>query len=419
MKSEQVIPDFSNTPPAPQPKLILGVQKPIFWLGIVSFLTDISSEMIFSVLSIFLTVILGASTVILGAMEGLADFSASSLDFIAGYLSDKTGKRKIFTILGYGFSTLAKAILVFANTVTAVVSFRVIERLGKSIRGAPRDALISSITDKSKLGYSFGFHKAMDKAGAILGPVIAYFLLTYLGQTLPTFQLIFWIALIPAILGVIVLAIFIKEKPAPDNGKRPKKLFSVYGSLEKEYKRYLKIAGLFSLGYFSFAFLLLKSYKVGFEIKDVTLLYAIFNLSFILISIPVGKIGDMFGRKKLILAEYLIYFLMCVGFIFATSKIAVIALFLLFGIFYAIDEGQTKAYISSITAEEKRASAIGIYNFITGLIYLPASLIAGLLWDKISPEAAFGFAATTSLLSFLLLAIQEHNHNHNKHHTKI
>ena len=392
---------MQNIKSPPPQKLLFGVQKEIFWLGIVSFLTDISSEMIFSVLTIFLMVILGTSSAILGLMEGLADFSASSLDYVSGYLSDKTGKRKFFALFGYAFSTLAKIILVFANTVGAVIAFRVVERLGKSVRGAPRDALISSISKQSKLGFSFGFHKMLDKAGAVLGPVVAYLLLLFLGQTAGTFNLLFWIALVPAALAVILLAVTVKEKPALTPAG-PRRFFSIYKDMGPEYKKYLKIAGLFSIGYFSFAFLLLKAYQVGFEIKDVTLLYAIFNVSFILISIPVGKIGDKIGRNKIILTEYLIYFLMCAGFVFAASKIAVILLFLLYGVFYAIDEGQTKAYISSITPEEHRAGAIGLYSFITGLIYLPASLIAGFLWQLGGPGAAFTFGAAASLIAFAL-----------------
>jgi MFS family permease len=386
----------------PKEGLIVGVQKPIFWLGIVSFLTDISSEMIFSILSIFLTVILGASSVVLGLMEGIADFAASSLDYISGYFSDKTGKRKAFTIFGYGFSTLAKLILVINSSIYAVVTFRIVERLGKSIRGAPRDALISSITDKTKLGYSFGFHKAMDKTGAVLGPFVAYLLLTYLGQTAATFQLIFWIAIVPALAAVIVLAIFIKEKPVAKTSNVQRKFFSVYKQLGKEFKRYIKIAGIFSLGYFSLAFLLLKAYTAGFQLNDVTLLYGIFNLSFILISIPIGKLGDRIGREKIIILEYLIYILICIGFIFVNNQIGIIILFVLYGIFYAIDEGQTKAYIAAITPEEHRGSALGIYNFINGIIYLAASLIAGFLWSSVSPNAMFAFAACTTLTALIL-----------------
>jgi len=383
---------------------IFGVEAEIFWLGIVSFLTDVSSEMIFAVLTIFLSVILGASSFIIGTMEGLADFAASSLDYVSGYLSDKTGKRKAFAVFGYGFSTIAKGILLFANSIAAVFTFRIVERLGKSIRSAPRDALISTISGKEKIGYSFGYHKAMDKAGAILGPFIGFLILNALGQKLESFQFLFKIAVIPAVLSVIILIFFIHEKKT-EAPKERENIFKNYSALGGEFHRYLGVAALFSLSYFSFAFLLLKAYSVGFEIKDVVLLYALFNTSFILISIPVGKIGDKIGRRKIIFTEYLLYALMCAGFVFSSSKTAIIALFLVYGIFYAIDEAQTKAYISDITTQDHRASAIGVYNFVTGIVYLPASVLAGLLWKAYSPSVTFSVAGIIAFLSIALFVI--------------
>lgn len=380
-------------------KEIWGVNKNIFLLGIVSFLTDISSEMIFAVFSIFFTVILGAATALLGLIEGIADFSASSLDYISGFLSDKTGKKKIMASLGYGFSTLSKFLLLIANSVTLAALFRVIERLGKSFRGPPRDAWISSLTTASKRGYSFGVHKALDKSGAILGPVIAYFILNSMGQTASAFSLLFKIAVIPAILAVILL-IFIKENPTKPQKKE--NIFKVYKTLGKGFKHYLYAAGIFSLAYFSFGFLLLKAYLVGFAIKDIVLLYALFNVAFVIVAAPIGKLGDYIGRKKIIALEYIVYFLMSVGFIFAATKLHVILLFILFGIFYAIDESQSKAYISDLE-ETKRGTAIGMYNFITGIIYLPASIIAGYLWG-LNPNYAFIFAGAISFaaLAFFL-----------------
>jgi MFS family permease len=377
-------------------RTIFGADFEIFVLGIVSFLTDVSSEMIFAVLSIFLTVVLGASAIILGLMEGLADFASSSLDFLSGYFSDKTGRRKIFALSGYTFSTAAKAFLVFATSVISVMIFRIIERLGKSIRGPPRDALISSISSSEKRGFSFGLHKAMDKFGAILGPLIAYFLLERFGQTAETFRLIFIIAVVPALLSVIVMALFVKDRPEK---KQPKmEILTTYESLGSGYKHFLKSAGIFSLAYFSFAFLLLKSYLAGFEIKDVALLYALFNIVFVIVSIPIGRLGDKIGRKWIIILSYLIYGTMSVGFIFASTKPAVILMFVLYGIFYAIDDAQIKAYITDLSDKESRATAIGIYNFVTGLIYLPASLIAGALWSYAGPAYTFGFAALMTVV---------------------
>jgi len=384
------------------PRTFLGVDWNIFLLGIVSFLTDVSSEMIFSVFSIFFTVILGASTFLLGLIEGLSDFAASSLDYISGYLSDITGKRRRYAAMGYGFSTAAKTLLLFANSVIIASAFRVVERLGKSFRGPPRDAWIASLTTDKNRGYSFGVHKALDKSGAILGPLIAYLILNALGQTKSTFTLLFQIALIPAILAVILL-FFIKEKPEPVQPRE--NIFKAYKKLSPEYKHYLHTAVLFSVAYFSFSFLLLKAYIVGFEIKDVVLLYALFNVAFVIVSAPIGKLGDIIGRKKIIVVEYLAYFLMCLGFIFATTKIEVIILFVLFGIFYAIDEGQSKAYIGDME-KVKRGTAIGLYNFVTGVVYLPASLIAGYLWG-INPTYAFVFAGIVSITAMTFFIVSK------------
>ncbi|MFA5887497.1 MAG: MFS transporter [Candidatus Nanoarchaeia archaeon] len=377
-------------------KKVLGVDRNIFFLGIVSFLTDVSSEMLFSVFSIFFTVILGASTALLGIIEGLADFSASSLDYVSGYLSDKTGKRKVFTAIGYGFSTLAKGILLISSTVASSVVFRVIERLGKSFRGPPRDAWISSLADAKNKGYSFGVHKALDKSGAILGPFIAYGILSAYGQTASSFKIMFLIAVIVAALAFIVL-LFIKEKPALP--QKRENIFQAYKTLGKGFRHYLYSAGIFSLAYFSFGFLLLKAYMVGFAIKDVVLLYALFNVAFVIVAVPIGKLGDKIGRKRIIASEYILYFLMALGFIFASSKWHVIALFIIFGIFYAIDEGQSKAYITDLETK-KRGTAIGVYNFAVGLVYLPASIIAGYLW-KLNPNYAFGFAAFIAVVAFV------------------
>lgn len=379
----------------------LGVKKEIVFLGIVSFLTDVSSEMIFSVFSVFFTAILGASTFLLGLIEGIADFTASSLDYLSGFISDKTGKRKPLTILGYSVSTTAKGILFFTNSIVLASLFRITERLGKSIRGAPRDAWISGIAEKKKKGYSFALHKTFDKAGAILGPLIVFLFFSVFAQTKESFMLLFKIAFIPAILSVIFL-FFIKD--AKTKPVKRQKLFTSYLTLSKKFKKYLIAAAIFSLAYFSFSFLLLKAYLIGFEIKEVVLLYALFNISFVIFAIPLGKIGDKFGRNKLIIAEYIIYAIMIIGFIFASTKLGIAMLFVLFGLFYAIDEGQVKAYITDLE-NKKRATAIGFYSLVTGIIYLPASVIAGYLWT-INPNYAFTFAAIISLTAlavFLML----------------
>lgn len=383
-------------------KKILGVDADVYLLGIVSFLTDISSEAIFSVFSIFFTAVLGASTALLGLIEGLSDFASSSLDYLSGALSDRIGKRKYLAGIGYGFSTIAKVILVFSNTVILASLFRVIERLGKSFRGPPRDAWISSLVTEKNRGLSFGMHKALDKTGAIIGPLLAYFILSRLGENMHGFKVLFAIALIPAALAVVFL-MFVKDKPSKTIPRE--NIFKSYKNMGKGYKHYLYTAGIFSIAYFSFGFLLLKAYQVGFSIKEVILLYAIFNISFVIVAAPIGKTGDIFGRAKIIYLGYYIYGIMSLGFIFAKTKFQVIALFILFGVFYAIDESQSKAYISQLETKRK-GTALGLYNFITGLVYLPASLIGGFLWT-LSPNYTFIFAGAIAAVAVIFFSMRQ------------
>ncbi len=382
-------------------KRIFDLTPEVLIFGFVSFLTDISSEAIFSVFSVFFTVIAGAPASLLGFIEGFSDFSSSSLDYFAGWLSDKAGKRKSLTLIGYGFSTAAKVMLLVGTSVAALASFRIVERLGKSFRGPPRDAWLGEMAEESNKGYVFGVHKAMDKTGAVLGPLVAYALLLWFGQGLSTFRLIFIIALASALLSVVVLALM-KDRPGIPHERE--NLFKAWGTLSPKFKSYLIPASIFSLAYFSFSFLLLKAYLVGFSIQDVVLLYALFNVSFVLISIPVGKLGDLIGRKYIVMLGYVVYIVMSLGFIFATQKWQIIVLFLLFGVFYSIDEAQSKAFITDIE-KDRRATAIGMYNFVTGLVYLPASVIAGALW-VFNPAYAFIFAAivaTVALCAFIFL----------------
>jgi len=383
-----------------------GVHPDVLKLGLVSFLTDVSSEMIFSVFAIFFTTIAGASSALLGLVEGFADFSASSLDYVAGWLSDKTGKRKVFALAGYGFSTIAKVILLVANSVAALSFFRIIERLGKSFRGPPRDAWLSAIAAKDIRGYSFGVHKAFDKAGAILGPLVAYGLLSWLGDTASTFRILFWVAFVPAVLSIFVLGL-IKDQPQVQRQREG--IFVAWKTLSSGFKRYLLAAGIFSLAYFSFGFLLLRAFDVGFSVRNIVLLYALFNVSFVAAAPLAGKLGDRIGREYIVVLSYLIYLVMSLGFALATTKMQIILLFLVYGVFYSMDEAQSKAFIADLEPQ-RRATAIGLFNFVTGMIYLPASLIAGALWaahaNLVFVLAAFLSLAAISTFVFLRPAQQ-------------
>jgi MFS family permease len=382
-------------------KLSIRVHADVLKLGLVSLLTDVSSELIFSVFAILFTTVAGASSALLGLIEGLADLSASSLDYAAGWLSDETGGRKSIALAGYGFSTLAKTLPLISSSIIALSAFRVLERMGKSVRGPPRDAWLAAIAEEDVRGYSFGVHKALDKGGAIVGPLIGYALLLRLGPTTAAFRTLFWVALIPALLSVLLLGL-IKERV----GSRlpPRNILSAWTLLGRGFKRYLIASGIFSLAYFSFGFLLLRAQHAGFALRDVVLLYALFNASFVVAAPFVGKLGDLIGRSAVVASSYVIYLIMSAGFAVATAKWEVVLLFVLYGVFYSIDEAQSKAFIADLEPE-RRATAIGIYNFTTGLVYLPASLIAGALWTT-QPTSAFALAAVISaaaFVSFLML----------------
>lgn len=377
-----------------------GVHPDVLKLGLVSFLTDLSSEMIFSVFAIFFTTIAGASAALLGVVEGLADLSASSLNYYAGWLSDRSGKRKVFALAGYGFSTLAKLILLVSSSVTGLTIFRIIERLGKGFRGPPRDAWLSSVAGTEKRGYAFGVHKALDKSGAVLGPLVAYGLLRWLGDGAGTYSILFAVAMVPAVLSIVALSL-VKDQPAL---ARPREnLFETFAKLSPAFKPYLLTAGVFSLAYFSFGFLLLRAHSVGFSVTDTVLLYALFNMACVLAAPLMGKLSDRVGRPHMIMLGYGIYAVISLGFAFANAKWQVLILFVLYGFFYAIDEAQNKAFIADLEAE-RRASAMGLYNFVTGVVYLPASLIAGALW-LLNPASAFLLAAAVALLALGMFAV--------------
>jgi len=368
-------------------------------LGIVSLLTDVSSETIFAILPVYFVAVIGGSALGLGLMEGLADFASSSLDLASGYASDRTGKRKWIAVAGYSLSTLAKSILLFVASTGGVLLFRVIERLGKSIRGAPRDALLAAIAPKRSRGLAFGVHKALDKAGAIVGPFLAYLILSCFGSTRGTIQGLFLAALIPATIAVVVLATCVKDRPV--EVRQRSSIRHTLAALGAPYRAYLAATAVFSLGYFSYAFLMLKAQAVGFEVKDQALLYGLYNLVFTVVSIPIGWLGDRIGRRAIVVASYVLYGCMAVGLLLAESRAAVVVMFVVYGLFYAMDEGQGKAYLADLSDDENRATAIGINSFVSGLVYLPASLIAGGLWAY-GPHWTFAFAVGTSISALAL-----------------
>lgn len=373
-----------------------AIHPDVLKLGWVSLLTDISSEMIFSVFAVVFTTVAGASAALLGLIEGLADLSASSLNAVAGWLSDRSGRRKAWALAGYGFSTLAKAMLLLSLAVGNLAVFRVIERLGKGFRGPPRDAWLASIAEGASRGYAFGVHKALDKSGAVIGPLLAWALITALGESASTYATLFWVAFVPAVLALVVLA-RLDDRPAPPRAHES--LLQGWRSLGPGLRRFLVPAGIFALGYYSLGFLLVKAHALGFGVSGVVLLYALFNTTCVIAAPLAGRLGDRIGRSRIVLLGYALYGLVNLGMLAVGERWQLVALFALYGVFYAIEESQSRAFIADLEPQ-RRATAIGLYNLVTGALYLPASLIAGALWTA-SPAAAFALAAALSVAAMI------------------
>ncbi len=397
--------------------LLDGITRNVLVLGVVSFLTDVSSEMIFPILPLFLTNILGAGTGIVGLVEGVADSIASLLDIFVGYYSDMEGKRKEFAVAGYGISSVMKVFLIFANSWPVVLIVRGAERLGKSIRTSPRDAIIAESTDEKMRGKAFGLHRSMDTIGAIVGPAIAYVVFMVMGQTEAGFRMIFTIGVIPAMLAVIVIIFFVREPKETGSqaglganktgvpGKTLKKarFWEALKSLDARYKRFLFASCIFSLAYFSFALLIVRANDIGMKAQDIILVYLLYNVAYAASSIPIGMLSDRIDRKLVIGASFVLYGLIAIGFSMVSQAWQIAALFVVYGMFVAADESVNKAYISDITEDRTRGMALGAYNSAVGAVYLPANAIFGLLWAAFGAVIAFGAAAVVAIISGIVM----------------
>ncbi len=387
--------------------LLSGIRKNVLVLGVVSFLTDVSSEMIFPILPVFLTTILGVGSEIVGLIEGVADSASSLLDIFVGYTSDVSGNRKKFVLAGYGLSSLTKLGIALANTWPLFLVFRGVERVGKSIRTSPRDAIIAASTQKNARGKAFGLHRAMDTLGAIVGPVLAYFVLAWLGSTEQGFRSVFYAALVPAFLAVVVIWLFVREPRAKTKTVKSKKppFWQTLRRLPDHYKRYVYASGLFSLAYFSFALLIVRAVQAGIAAQDILLVYIVYNIAYAAFSIPIGEFSDRVGRKPVIVASFLLYGLVLLGFALATQLWQFALLFAVYGVFVTADESVNKAYISDIVKDPERGLALGAYNTAVGAVYLPASVLFGAAMAAWGVLPAFTAAALVALAAALLLAL--------------
>jgi MFS family permease len=391
---------------------IRQLPRNIWAVGLTSFFMDVSSEMVLNILPLFLANVLGVKTNIIGLIEGLAEATASILKLFSGWLSDKLGGRKWLAVLGYGLSALSKPFFYIANSWGLIAGVRWADRVGKGIRTAPRDALVADSVTKETRGLAFGFHRALDTAGAMLGILIAV-LAVWLAQkntldlSKSTFQMVVLISLLPALLAVLSLVFGAKDVPVKGQRVAPK--FSLHGT-GKPFIIFLVIVGIFTLGNSSDAFLVLRAQNLGLSVTGILIMLVMFNLIYSLVSTPAGRLSDRIGRRRLIIGGWLVYAAIYLGFAFARVAWQVWLLYVAYGLYYGLAFGSANALVADLVPENLRGTAYGTYNATIGILAFPASFIAGLLWQGagswggLGPSAPFFFGGTLALLASLLMA---------------
>jgi MFS family permease len=391
-----------------------GLPRNVWVMTFTSFLTDVSSEMLLNLLPIFLFGVLGVRTAAIGLIEGAAESCASLLKLFSGWFSDRLGARKRLAVAGYGLSTIVKPFLYAATTWTGVLAVRLGDRVGKGIRTAPRDALIADSIDARQRGLAFGLHRAGDTAGAVVGIGVALLVVLAgarggLEFDRSTFQTIVLLSLIPAGLAVLVLALGARETPLGAERKLPPKL-SLSG-LDRRFRFFLVVIGLFTLGNSSDAFLILRARNAGLSVPGVLGMMLTFNLVYAVLSSPMGALSDRFGRRRFLIGGWILYAAVYLGFALASAGWHTWALMGVYGVYYGMTHGVAKAYVADLVPPERRGTAYGAYSAVVGVVALPASLAAGLLWQGagrwsgFGPSAPFLFGAALALIAAALLAL--------------
>lgn len=386
--------------PAKKETKIFGLSRTIFFLGWVSFFTDVSSEMIYPLLPVFLTSVLGMRTTFVGLVEGVAEATASLFKLISGWLSDRLGKRKTLVVFGYTLSSVIRPLVAAATMGWHVLLIRFLDRVGKGIRTSPRDALIADLSLDQEHGKAFGFQRALDHAGAVIGPLIAFLLLTYITQE---YRTIFWLAFIPGVVALIILIRGVSEKKPTYTGSVSPKIRLSLKPFDLRFKFFLFIIVIFSLGNSSDAFLILKAKDAGVPVTLLPILWMVLHLSKSLSATPGGILSDRLGRKGVLIAGWLLYSGVYWAFAWADAPMTIWLLFGIYGLFYGLTEGGERALVADLVPANLRGTAYGLYNFTIGISTLPASLLMGLFWETFSPKVAFGCGATLALISALLL----------------
>ena len=374
------------------------ISRNILLLGLVSFLADVSSEMIMPLLPLFIAS-LGGAGIAIGLIGGIGDSIASILKVVSGHWSDRLGKRKVFVSLGYGLSAGAKILFPLATAWGHLLFLKPLERVGKGLRTAPRDAIIADYTTERDRGKGFGLHRAMDTSGAVIGSGLAFMLFWFLGLG---FREIFAIAAGMAFIALVPLH-FVKEKRAR---KSETSLMIGIGELQPDLKRFIIVATIFSLGNFSYMFFILKTQSIfagRMALAMPILLYTLYNIVYALLSVPSGILSDRIGRKNVILIGYLAFAATCLGFALFNSLAVFVLLFVLYGVSSALIDGTQRALVSDLSPGKLRGTSLGTFHAMTGIAVLPANIIAGLLWEWTTPETMFVFGGLMAIAAALLL----------------
>ncbi len=386
----------------------LQLPKNVLALSFVALLNDTSSEIIYPLLPAFLALTLGATPFVIGLIEGLAESVASLLKLFSGYLSDRFDTRKWPVFFGYSMAAVTRPVLALVTSWPQVLVVRMADRMGKGIRGAPRDALLASSVPASERGFAFGFNRAADNLGAVLGPAAAYILLSIFAanQESPTaseYHRVFLFASVPVILGLFVVLFLVKEEKRPTHGEGSAPPDLSLKGFDANFKRLLVIVSIFTLSNSTDAFLLLRAQQTGIHPAVLPLLWMVLNFSKVASSLIGGHWSDKVGRKKVIFAGWIIYAAVYCGFAFVTETWQTWALFVVYGTYFGLTEGVEKALVADLVPDEKRGTAYGLYNLAFGITVFPASLIFGLIWWKLGSASAFLISAAISVLAATLL----------------
>ena len=388
----------------------------MFYMGLVSFFTDFSTEMVMSVLPLYIVKDLDLSRTILGAIEGSGEFVNYIFRIPSGYISDKIGKRKILVIIGYGISTISKPFFIFVTTFADTITVRIVDRIGKGIRTAPRDALIADSVDDSNSGKAFGIHRTLDQIGAIIGPLFAFLILELTGGNI---QYIFLFSIIPGIISLFILIRFVKDKIIIDREQEEKEergkqlvkitFISNLKNLFFENKVFVYlviIMGVFSLGAFNYSFVLLQSTDLGVEQNFVPIIYAIINITHTAIGIPAGILSDRIGKEKVLIIGFLIFVMAALLMYFSEQNnniVYIISIPLVYGLYVGISETVQRALISKYVSEYNRGTAFGFYGLIIGICLLIGNITFGFLWDNYDFSIALLYSLSLSILAIISL----------------